>query len=202
MHKGLTTSLLILFAGCVHCQVKDGWPCDPEGKPGQPILGTSMTRFAQIDTGVYRGSKPKTDADFRFLQSKHIQYILQANFLPFLTAPEARKAHAYGIIFLSVHLNASPIAPSQKHIERILLTMRDRRYRPIYVHCDIGRDRSILIGALYELYFLGVPQNVAWKRMKCAGFKDSWTLRGLRAYFWHHPNPSPVLATALAALKE
>jgi hypothetical protein len=173
-------------------------PCNARVKPQHPVLGTSMVRFAQIDAGVYRGSKPKTDADFRFLQSKHIRYILQANFLPFLTGSEVKKARAYGMTFLSVHMNASPIQPSKEHVDRILLTLRDKRYQPIYLHCDIGRDRTLLISALYEMYFLGVPRETAWKRMTCAGFKDSWTLRGLSAYFKNHAEPSPAFRAATA----
>jgi Tyrosine phosphatase family len=176
--------------------------CSAHAKPQHPAPGTSIVRFAQIDAGVYRGSKPKTDADFRFLQSKHIKYILQANFLPFLTSGEVKKARAYGMKFLSVHMNASPIQPSEEHVDRILLTLRDKRYQPIYVHCDIGRDRTLLIAALYEMYFLGVSRETAWKKMKCDGFKDSWTLRGLRAYFKSHPKPSPVLPAAATALNK
>jgi hypothetical protein len=176
--------------------------CGPHPEAKHPAPGTSIVRFAQIDDGVYRGSTPKTDADFRFLQSKHIRYILQANFLPFLNGPEKRKARAYGMRFLSVPLNASPIQPSEKHMNRILLTLRDKRYQPIYFHCDIGRDRAILVGALYEMYFLGVSQQEAWKQMKCGGFKDSWMLRGLKAYFKKHSTPSPAFTAATAALKK
>jgi hypothetical protein len=112
-----------------------------------------------VDVTVYGGSTPKTDADFRFLQSKHIRYIWEINFLPFLTGPEVRKARTYGMVFLSVPVNASPVAPSEKHVNRILLTLRDRRYQPIYFHCDIGRDRTSLIGALYKMYFLGMSRS-------------------------------------------
>lgn len=177
-------------------------PCSPHAKPQHPVPGTSMVRFAQIDDGVYRGSRPTTDADFRFLQSKHIRYILQAKFLPFLTGPEKRKARAYGITFLSVPVNASPIQPSEKHVDRILLILRDKHYQPIYFHCDIGRDRAILIGALYDIYFLGVSPQEAWKKMKCDGFKDSWTLRGLRAYLKKHSKPSPAFTAAAAGLNK
>jgi hypothetical protein len=127
---------------------------------------------------------------------------LQAKFLPFLSGPEKRKARAYGIRFLSVEVNASPFQPSEKHIDRILLTLRDRRYQPIYLHCDIGRDRAILIGALYEMYFLDVSQREAWKRMQCDGFKDSWTLRGLTAYFKKHSKPSASFTASAAALNK
>jgi len=37
-----------------------------------PAPGTTLTRFEKIDDGVYKGSEPKNDADYRFLQSKQI----------------------------------------------------------------------------------------------------------------------------------
>jgi hypothetical protein len=40
-----------------------------------PAPGTKLTRFEKIDDGVYKGSEPGNDADYRFLQSKHIKYI-------------------------------------------------------------------------------------------------------------------------------
>lgn len=192
--------VVAFYTAAVSGLARSDRPCNSQAKPQHPAPGTSMIRFAQIDAGVYRGSRPRTDADFRFLQSKHIRYIVQANFLPFLTGPEVKKARAYGMTFLSVHMNASPIKPSEEHVDRILLTLRDKRYRPIYLHCDIGRDRSLLLAALYEMYFLGVSPETAWREMKCNGFKDSWTLRGLRAYFRHHTQPSPAFTAAAAAL--
>ena len=44
------------------------------------------------------------------------------------------------------------------------------------------------------MYFLGVPQQTAWEEMKSAGFRDTWFLRGLKAYFKKHPTPPPDLA--------
>jgi Tyrosine phosphatase family len=202
MQPRIAALLVALFSvGCSRLADVDQ-PCSSHAKAQHPAPGTSIIRFAQIDAGVYRGSKPRTDADFRFLQSKHIRYILQARFLPFLTGPEMIKARAYGMTFLSVHMNASPIPPLEKHVDRILLTLRDKRCQPIYFHCDIGRDRTLLIAALYEMYFLGASQETAWKNMRCDGFKDSWMLRGLKAYFKNHTKPSPALTAAASALNK
>src|SRR6201981_2647333 len=53
--------------------------------------GTTLTRFEKIDDGVYKGSEPKNDADYRFLQSKHIRYILAMKFLPLLDRLEVHR---------------------------------------------------------------------------------------------------------------
>jgi protein tyrosine/serine phosphatase len=80
-------------------------------------------------------------------------------------------------------MNASPIPPSRKHVDRILLTMRDAQFQPIYLHCVLGRDRTSLISGLYKIYFLGVSKGAAWAEMRQSGFKTSWILHGLKAYF-------------------
>ena len=168
----------------------------PDVSRQHPAPGTSIVRFAQVDAGVYRGSTPKNDADFKFLESKHIKYILNLEFIPFLSELEERRARTYGITVIDALINGSPIAPSEKHVNRILLILRDKRYHPIYFHCALGRDRTSLIAALYKMYFRGISQQAAWQEMKSFGFKDSWTLSGLKRYFEKHPAPPPDLLKA------
>jgi hypothetical protein len=153
--------------------------------------GTTLVHFAKIDTSVFVGSKPRTDQDFEFLQSQHIKYILNARFLPFFSGAERKKAKKYGMQFLAVEMNASPIAPSEKHVDKILLTLRDPRFQPIYLHCVLGRDRTSLIAGLYKTAFLGVSKQAAWGEMRESGFKTWWILRGLKSYFDKHAGHPP-----------
>src|ERR1700686_722869 len=154
-----------------------------------PAPGTTIVRFTELDANVYKGSKPKNDADYAFLQSKHVKYILNVRFLPLLSRPEQRKARKYGMRYVSVYINASPLAPSQKHVTRVLELLHDPCYQPIYFHCDIGRDRTSLVATLYRMYFDGLAAQDALQEMKEYGFRDSWTLVGLKKYLLKHPKP-------------
>jgi hypothetical protein len=154
-----------------------------------PAPGTSIVRFGEIDDGIFRGSKPQNDADFAFLQSKGVKYILKLRLFPFLSASEGRKAKAHGMTLITATINASPVQPSKKHIDLILCLLRDKRLHPIYFHCDLGRDRTSLIAALYAVYFRGVSTDEAWQKAERFGFKDDWTLRGLKQYFQVHTQP-------------
>ena len=158
--------------------------------------GVSISHFAHIDAQVYVGSKPRTDEDFEFLQSQHIKYILNARFLPFLSGLEKRKAKRYGMTFLSVPMNASPIPPSQKHVNQILLTLKDPRFQPIYLHCVLGRDRTGLITGLYRIYLLKVSKREAWEEMRRSGFKTWWIVHGLTAYFNKYATRPPSMPAA------
>jgi protein-tyrosine phosphatase family protein len=152
-----------------------------------PAPETSIVRFAQIDHDVYKGSRPRKDADYRFLQSKHIKYIVDLKFLPLFPTFEKRRARRYGITVIPVLMNASPIPPSEKHVNRALCILGNKRFRPIYFHCDIGRDRTALVAALYEMYFRGASKEQAEQDMNRFGFKGGWSLHGLTSYFNKHP---------------
>lgn len=63
-------------------------------------------------------------------------------------------------------------------------------------HRDIGRDRTSLVATLYRMYFEGLVAQDALQEMKDYGFKDSWTLLGLRKkYLLKHPQPPAAPAS-------
>jgi len=188
----LAVLLLALVAnGCRSTAHPPAKPDATDIRHIHPAPGTSIVRFGEIDDGIFRGSKPKNDADFAFLQSKGVKYILNLRLFPFLSASEGRKAKAHGMTLITATINASPVQPSKKHIDLILCLLRDKRLHPIYFHCDLGRDRSSLIAALYAVYFRGVSTDEAWQEAEHFGFKDDWTLRGLKQYFQVHTQ-SPI----------
>ena len=158
----------------------------PDIRRIHPSPGTSIIRFQEVDAGIYKGSKPKSDADYEFLQSKGVKYILELRLFPWLNAGEKRKAKKYGMTLLTGTMSASTAQPSKKHVDAILCILRDKRYHPIYLHCDLGRDRAMLIVGLYEMYYRGKSKEDAYKEMKYYGFKDDWTLAGLKNYFEQH----------------
>jgi protein tyrosine/serine phosphatase len=155
-------------------------------KHTHPAAGTSIVRFGKIDEGVYKGSKPKSDADFRFLQSKNVKTIVDLQFVPVLYRFEKEKAEKYEIRVIPIPMNASPVAPSERHVTRALCLLSDKKLRPVYFHCDLGRDRTSLIATLYEIYFRGLAPKDAVQEMKHFGFKDEWILRGLKKYLLQH----------------
>ena len=190
--KTMFASLILVCASYSHGQNPAAID-RPDGSAAQTVAGTSFVHFGKVDTGVYKGSKPRTDADFKFLQSLHIKYIVDLELLPSLVHSEQKKADRYGIRIVSMRINASPIAPSEKHVDPILAFVRDMRHQPIYFHCALGRDRTNLIAALYKMYFLRMSEEDAWQYMKESGYKDSWVRNGLRHYLEKHPNRPPTL---------
>ena len=183
--------LLLLATGCrsVVQHQDTAKPRTPDISKIHPAPGTSIVRFEQLDDDVYKGSKPKTEADYEFLQSLHVRYIVELRLFPLIHEGEKRTAQAHGMTLLFGTMNASPMEPSKQHVDQVLCLLRDKRYHPIYVHCDLGRDRAALISGLYYLYYRGATKEQAWEHMKHFGFKDTWGLSGLKNYFMTHSDP-------------
>jgi hypothetical protein len=190
---------MLLFLGAAHapCQVpavieRLDLAHDPAA------AGSTLKFFGVVDDGVYKGSRPKSDADFRFLQSLHVKYIVDLQVIPFMTRFEQRRAKAYGITLIPGTMNASPVSPSEKHVDKILAILRDERYHPVYFHCKLGRDRTGVIAALYKMYFLGMSQPDAMRYLHDSGygFKYGWLRSGLTRYLKKHPTPPADLLSA------
>jgi protein tyrosine/serine phosphatase len=177
----------------------------PAFDTSNPVLqpattGSRLKHFAEIDSsGVYKGSRPRSDADFRFLQSLHVKYIVDVEvpLMPWESYLERRKARKYGITVLLGLMNASPISPSEKHVDHILATLHDDRNHPIYFHCKWGRDRTAVIAALYQMYFENMSEQEAMQYLRDAGygFKFGWLRAGLIRYLKKHPTPPADLAS-------
>ena len=60
-------------------------------KRSHPAPGTSIVRFAEVDQDVYKGSKPKTEADYRFLQSKNVRTVVDIKLFPLLYRFEKKR---------------------------------------------------------------------------------------------------------------
>jgi len=189
----LAAALLPLCLWASHSNVQARTETGTPNSSRDQAAGSTLVHFGKVDEGVYKGSTPRTDADYRFLQSLHIKYIVDLQFLPFLHLSEQKKAKRFGMVFIPARMNASPVSPSEKHVGTILAVLKDNRYHPIYFHCAFGRDRTSLIATLYKVYFLGMSQQDAPQYMIESGYKDSWIRGGLKRYLERHPTPPPAL---------
>jgi hypothetical protein len=189
MRLSVLLILPLLGAGCRSVAQPPVSGDAPDIRRIHPAPGTSIVRFEELDEGVYKGSKPKTEADYEFLKSRRVKYVVELRLFPGLNAIEKKRVKEHGMILIPATINASPIEPEERHVNQVLCLLHDPRYRPIYIHCDLGRDRAMLIAGLYGMYYRGMSKDEAYRDMKHYGFKDDWTLRGLKSYFEKHSQP-------------
>src|ERR1700745_300202 len=95
----ISTFLLASTPSIAHRTTQTIEPAQDHSAPG-----TKLPRFERIDEGVFKGSEPKNDADYRFLQSKHVRYIVAMKFLPLLDRLEVHRARKYGILLIPTRL--------------------------------------------------------------------------------------------------
>jgi protein tyrosine/serine phosphatase len=191
---------MLLFSGAAHAPCQAPAAIERSDLGREPTeAGSTLKWFEAVDGGVYKGSRPKSDADFRFLQSLHVKYIVDLQVIPFMARFEQRKAKQYGITLIPEIMNASPVSPSEKHVNKILAILRDERYHPVYFHCKLGRDRTSIVAALYKMYFLGMSQPDAMRYLHDSGygFKYGWLRSGLTRYLKKHPTPPAELLLPL-----
>jgi hypothetical protein len=163
-----------------------------------PSLGQVPAAFATSDLASELTAAHSSLRHFGAID----KYIVDLQVIPLLTRLERRKAKKYGITLIPGTMNASPISPSEKHVSQILTILHDERYHPVYFHCKFGRDRTSIIAALYQMYFLGMSQQEAVQYLHDSGygFKYGWLRSGLTRYLKKHPTPPAALQSA--ALKK
>lgn len=142
-----------------------------------------------VAPGLLVGRQPRGSADYEVLRAQGVRTILSLQVLPWDVAYGRSHAQTFGIAYRNVPVPASPLQPDPRNIQEGLSLMGDPELRPVYMHCNLGRDRVALMVGLYRVQHGWTPE-AAWEEMLRTGFKVSWWLSGLRRYFWNHARPA------------
>ncbi len=141
--------------------------------------------FSEVELGLYRGSRPSSDADYQQLKETGIKTILSLQSSPMSVWPEEKKANKEGFTFINVRIFAFTPYISNSKMVGLLDTMQDQALRPLYVHCRFGRDRTGLAVGMYRVHVQKWESQVAYQEMRKFGFAPA-LVWGLWAYFKSH----------------
>jgi protein tyrosine/serine phosphatase len=137
----------------------------------------------EVAPGIYRGPAPATVDDFCQLRDLGIRTVLDLRkFRQRRMDETCRCVRAHGMDYRRVSLAFRPQRDGSA--ERAFRALTNERLYPIYVHCELGRDRSGLIVALYRVRCQGWSLCSAYAEMQRFGFNER--LRGLERYFWEN----------------
>lgn len=140
----------------------------------------AMPNIVRIAPGIYFGPAPRTDADYGHLQRLGIKTIVELRrFKHKAIDKERRMARAYGFCYRHVPMGFRKLRDGSP--ERVLRLLTDCPLHPIYVHCNLGRDRTGLVIALYRVRYQGWSRQAAKAEWKQGRFNP--LLRGLDRYF-------------------
>jgi len=151
----------------------------------------------EVSPGIYRGPAPESAADYRQLSALGIRTVLDIR--PFRRRDRQRESEclqARGIFYVNAPVSFQPERDGSA--ERALRTLTSAQRHPIYLHCQLGRDRSGLIIGLYRVRCQGWSRQAAYCEMKRFGFRSFF--RGLERYFWNHATPCRQKSVASSAI--
>jgi protein tyrosine/serine phosphatase len=142
---------------------------------GPPAARAQLIKLnaVEIAPGIYRGRAPRLPRHYGELQQMGVRAILDIRGnQPSLRALERRRLAGTGIIYEQVPLGFRPLRDGSG--EAVLAALQNPPALPLYVHCNIDRDRSSAILAIYRMRVQG------WSREAAVAEAKSF---GLRRYF-------------------
>ena len=147
------------------------------------------SHFSEVDPGFFRGGRPssaqlenlramgiRTEISLQGGDLENSAYAALIRFwepgeTPEAIAAERTAASQLGIQFLNVPINslARVTEPTDRAIWQVLAILTNPAARPVYLHCEHGKDRTGLIVALYRV------QQQNWLVQKAY---DEWRSQG------------------------
>ena len=156
--------LSVLFVGCV-------------SSPTPPSATSPIPNFDQVAPGIYRGSQPRTTADWQYLASIGVSNIIKLN--------EQDESSDRGAVALGMVLRYHPIDTIEQLVTGPNPTEIQSALREIvpgtYIHCEHGQDRTGLLVGLYRVRSCNWPPDQAWQEMLAHDYHQA--LSGL-THFW------------------
>ncbi|MDD5353846.1 MAG: tyrosine-protein phosphatase [bacterium] len=128
-----------------------------------------LSNFAKVSDDVYRGAQPELPG-FAALKKMGIKTIV--NLRDFHS--DAKWLKGMGFYYVSIPMSANNIG--EKQAVAFLKVITDPGYRPYFVHCQHGSDRTGTMIALYRMYVQG------WSRPEALG---ELSLYGFHEYFFN-----------------
>lgn len=148
---------------------------------GAPSRVYADLEVKQLDTGIYYGAFPKTDADYAELRSLGVRHIIDMRSFRRLSGKiEQRRAAARGMFYERLAVGFFPTRTNTTAM--VLDRIVNQPCGPIYFHCTLGSDRTGLIVALYRVHQLNWSPCFAFQEWKRDQFNTK--LKDLDRYFW------------------
>ncbi|HEX2122423.1 MAG TPA: VanZ family protein [Thermoanaerobaculia bacterium] len=129
--------LALLASASFHCS---------KGTADRPM------NFSAVDRAVYRGGRPSASQIAALRRDLHVRTIIRLN-RGDATADRAA-ARLAGIRLIEIPIDPKKLGTSDVEtrgaVERAFAALSEPRNRPVYIHCDHGRDRTGFLIALYR----------------------------------------------------
>jgi hypothetical protein len=143
-----------------------------------------LVGFHAVSDTVFRGGRPRNEAELGLLARRGIRTIvnLQGHALKLLPgeqpdaiAQEGREAERLGLRYFSLPFGTlSRFGVSdERAILEVVRVMEDPRLQPVYVHCNVGADRTGVAVAAFRILHENCGFDEAWRELVRQG--ELWT---------------------------
>lgn len=144
-----------------------GQPTPTDSTHEQKTIG--IDNFHVVDSGLYRGAQPGV-LDLKALKASGVKTIINLRADEEIDANEATFARKNGLKYINIGMTGVK-GPTEGQIKQFLKITQDPDLRPVYVHCQYGRDRTGAMVGLYRLYESGWGFDQAYQEMLDNGFR-------------------------------
>ncbi|MCE9592606.1 MAG: tyrosine-protein phosphatase [Planctomycetes bacterium] len=168
-HRSAFALLLVLLA-LGGCRAIDA-PLATSTASGKPFAKRleGLENFAQIDEFLYRGSQPDA-ADFRELAGLGIKTVISLR-----SYRESDDVEAAGMTLVQIPMQADLFGsepPTDEQVRLFFTTVLDPTKRPVFFHCERGKDRTGTMAALWRIERNGWTPDEAIEEMRAFGYHD------------------------------
>jgi protein tyrosine phosphatase (PTP) superfamily phosphohydrolase (DUF442 family) len=178
-------------------------PANAEHAIAKMIPVNGIAKFGEVSAQLYRGAQPSGEG-LAHLASMGVEIIV--NLRPGEHPDEEQEATRLGMHYVSIPWHC--YHPNDEAIANFLHVLRENPNKKIFVHCELGSDRTGMSIAAYRMSVQGWSAEEAMKEMNAYGFSGSHhlTCRGLAEYersfpsaFKSHPEFLDLRPTVPAA---
>jgi protein tyrosine/serine phosphatase len=131
------------------------------------VIVGDLPNFTRIDDTLYRGGRPN-EVGMKILKERGIKTVINLRNNKEDGAQEEVWAREQGLNFYTVGLNIW-FRPSASQINKIMQIIERAENQPVYVHCNLGADRTGMAVAIYRIKHDGWTAKDANAEAKDAG---------------------------------
>jgi protein tyrosine phosphatase (PTP) superfamily phosphohydrolase (DUF442 family) len=140
----------------------------PQHVPGTKLSGTGITNFGQVTPNLFRGAQPSAEG-LQTLKNKGVEMVVDLRRGGI--SNEQAAVTKLGMQFVSIPSHCE--TPSDASWARFLQVMRENRGKKVFVHCELGIDRTGMAVAAYRMAEEGWTADEALREMKSFGFSSA-----------------------------
>ena len=187
----LALSLLLAIAICVGAEPRQAGEGSPHPdvlldlkSPGRKIKQKGLPNLGEVTPALYRGALPTAEG-LETLQKMGINIVVDMRAGPHKTEEETVSQR--GMQYVS--LPSVCYGPKDETFAQFLAVVRENPGKKIFVHCQLGVDRTGMAVASYRMAEQGWSADEAMKEMQVFGFSSAHHLMcpGLAAYERNFP---------------